>query len=59
MGDKEVCVLGDFIPNLFQRFSSLKIEGPIMKPRLPWTSVELYSFNNYAFVLQIGSICYP
>lgn len=48
--NKDISILRYLVPHCFQGLSSVKIESPIIKSWLPWTTIKLKSFNCHFFI---------
>ena len=56
MGDQNIRVGGDFVPDTPQLQASGEIEGGIGEPRLPGAPVELDAHQVEGLVLQVGTL---
>lgn len=56
VGDENLCVGGDFLPDSPQLTSPCQVEGGVWEPRLPGTPVELDAHQLERFVLQVDTV---
>ncbi len=56
MCDQDICIIGDLLPLLFERFTSWEVERPVEKLRLPRTTVDLDAFDYDGTISQVRAI---